>query len=110
MRAVAVASMRFALDHRAHFEVMWCPDLLDPDDPALAAAGDATFAQLTAGVAAAQAEAWAAEADPRTAAYLAWSTVHGLAVLWTNGPLRQEEARPFVKVAQADADLLAAAL
>src|SRR5918995_6548050 len=34
---VGVAYVRFAVDHRAHFEVMFRPDLYHPDDPAVAA-------------------------------------------------------------------------
>jgi hypothetical protein len=35
---VGVAYVRFAVAHRAHFEVMFRPDLYHPDDPDLAAA------------------------------------------------------------------------
>ena len=34
---VGVAYARFAVDHRAHFEVMFRPDLYHPDDPAVRA-------------------------------------------------------------------------
>jgi AcrR family transcriptional regulator len=54
-----------ALDHPAHVAFMWQRDLLPPDDPALAAASDATFALLLTGVRDVQAEGWAAGADPR---------------------------------------------
>ena len=35
---VGVAYVRFAVDHRAHFEVMFHPDLYHPDDPEVATA------------------------------------------------------------------------
>ncbi len=108
LRAVGVAYLRFALAHRAHFEVMWRDDLLDGDSTPLAEAGDATFAHLAEGVRAAQAEGWAAGADSHDAACLAWSTVHGLAALWLAGPLRSLDGRPFDEVADAVADLLTA--
>ena len=102
--------MRFAMTHRAHFEVMWRNDLLRREDPALHAAADATFDQLIAGVRAAQADGWAAGADERSVAYLAWAAVHGLAVLWLNGPLPNLDGRPFNEVASAVATLLNQAL
>jgi hypothetical protein len=39
-------------------------------------------------------------------AYLAWSAVHGLAVLWLNGPLQGLDDRPFDEVAGAVGALL----
>jgi AcrR family transcriptional regulator len=95
----------FALAHPAHFAVMWQRDLLHGDDPALAAAGDATFALLLGGVREVQAEGGAPGADPEIVAYLAWSTVHGLAALWLGGPL-QQAGRPFAELAGEVATLL----
>jgi AcrR family transcriptional regulator len=95
----------FALAHPAHFAVMWQRDLLHGDDPALAAAGDATFALLLGGVREVQAEGGAPGAAPETVAYLAWSTVHGLAALWLGGPL-QQAGRPFDELAGEVASLL----
>ena len=74
---VGVAYVRFAVDHRAYFEVMYRPELYRSGDPgvveARAAAArllygsdDPTPAELAEGVA-------------------AWSLVHGLATLWLNG-------------------------
>lgn len=110
LQAAGTAYMLFATAHRAHFAVMWRNDLLHGDDPRLAAAGDATLQQLVGGVHAAQAEGWAAGADPRTVAYLAWSTIHGLAALWLGGPLQDQDDRPFEQVADSVSVLLAAAL
>jgi len=95
----------FALAHPAHFAVMWQRDLLHGDDPTLAAAGDATFALLLGGVREVQAEGGAPGAAPETVAYLAWSTVHGLAALWLGGPL-QRAGRPFDELAGEVATLL----
>ena len=104
--ATGQAYLRFALAHRSHFEVMWRSDLCRRDEPALQAAADATFDQLVDAVRAAQADGWAAGADERSVAYLAWSAVHGLAVLWLNGPLQGLDDRSFDEVASAVGTLL----
>ena len=87
-RELGVAYVRFAVEHRAYFEVMFRPDLYRNEDPELAEArkeaaallytplgrlssGDPSFDTLRAGVA-------------------AWSLVHGLATLYLNGALPPE--------------------
>lgn len=72
---MGVAYVRFALAHPAHFRVMFDSDLLNPDDPDLAAARTATREQLRAGVA----------GLPDTAALAAWSLAHGFATLRLDG-------------------------
>jgi AcrR family transcriptional regulator len=109
LAAAGRAYTSFAVGHPAYFEVMWQRDLLHPDDPKLAAAGDATFALLLDGVRDAQAEGWAAGTDPHTVAYLAWSVVHGLAALWLGGSLQRAQ-RPFDEIAGGVSALLGAAL
>jgi AcrR family transcriptional regulator len=109
LAAAGRAYVSFAVGHRAHFEVMWQRDLLHQDDPELAAAGDATFALLLGGVRDAQAQGWAAGADPHTVAYLAWSVVHGLAALWLGGSLQRAQ-RPFDEIAGEVRALLGSAL
>jgi AcrR family transcriptional regulator len=76
---VGVAYVRFAVTHRAHFEVMFQPALLRADDPALQDAKRRTAALLYG----------TAEADEQqiVAGVAAWSLVHGLATLWLNGNL-----------------------
>jgi AcrR family transcriptional regulator len=76
---VGVAYVRFAADHRAHFEVMFQPALYHGDDRALQDARRATAALLyrTAD----------ADEDQVVAGVAAWSLVHGLATLWLNGNL-----------------------
>jgi AcrR family transcriptional regulator len=109
LRAAGRAYTGFAVAHPAHFAVMWRRDLLHRDDPALAAAGQATFELLLAGVGDVQAQGWAAGADPRTVAYLAWSVVHGLAALWLGGAL-DDDQRPFDEIAGEVAALLGRSL
>ena len=74
---VGVAYVRFAVSHRAHFEVMYRPELYRPDDPEVreARAGAAALLYGTASPDTSQLAAGAA----------AWSLVHGVATLWLNG-------------------------
>src|SRR5918996_3804673 len=46
---VGVAYVRFAVEHRAHFEVMFRPDLYHPDDPAVLAAREHASEALSRG-------------------------------------------------------------
>ncbi|HEX5302527.1 MAG TPA: TetR/AcrR family transcriptional regulator [Streptosporangiaceae bacterium] len=76
---VGVAYVRFAVTHRAHFEVMYRPELYHRDDAELGRAREAA-ATLLYGT---------GEITPERMAYgvAAWSIVHGLATLWLNGNL-----------------------
>ncbi|WP_242889634.1 TetR/AcrR family transcriptional regulator [Actinomadura litoris] len=97
---VGLAYVRFAVDHRAHFEVMFRPELYRADDPEVNAARRRADEILRHGVravtpAAAPGETHrpdeahkAGEAgvdDDRTAALAAWCIVHGFAELWLSG-------------------------
>src|SRR5262245_12858085 len=77
---VGVAYVRFAVEHPAHFAVMFRPELLRDGDPALAAGRARAWAVLAGGVGTA-----APEADALRAAVGAWSLVHGLATLYLAG-------------------------
>jgi AcrR family transcriptional regulator len=76
---VGVAYVRFAVTHRAHFEVMYRPELYHRDDAELGRARGAA-ATLLYGT---------GEITRERMAYgvAAWSMVHGLATLWLNGNL-----------------------
>jgi AcrR family transcriptional regulator len=76
---VGVAYVKFAVDHRAYFEVMYRPELYRPEDPDLRAA-KATTAVLLYGTE-------EADAQQIEAGVAAWAIVHGLATLWLNGSL-----------------------
>jgi AcrR family transcriptional regulator len=80
---VGVAYVRFAVEERPYFDVMFRPDLYDPDDPELVAARWASGAALY-GPAATVSEA------PVEAGIAAWSLVHGLATLGLAGNLPPE--------------------
>ena len=77
---VGIAYARFAVTHRAHFEVMFRPELYRADDPALAQARDAARSLLYPPAA----EAADGGGDDLRAAVAAWSLVHGLVTLWLN--------------------------
>jgi AcrR family transcriptional regulator len=78
---VGVAYVRFAVTHRAHFEVMFRPELYRPDDPDLVRAREAARSLLYPPAAAV---ANNPDGDQVRAAVAAWSLVHGLATLWLN--------------------------
>jgi hypothetical protein len=77
-----VAYVRFAVTHRAHFEVMFRPELYRTDDPELVRARDAARALLYPP--AAEAANSPDGRDDVRAGVAAWSLVHGLATLWLN--------------------------
>ena len=79
---LGVAYVGFAVTHRAHFEVMFRPELYHPDDPELVRARDAARALLYPPAAEA-ANSPDGRGDVR-AGVAAWSLVHGLATLWLN--------------------------
>jgi AcrR family transcriptional regulator len=78
---VGVAYVGFAVTHRAHFEVMFRPELYRTDDPDLVRARDVARSLLYPPAAEA---ADSPDGDEVRAAVAAWSLVHGLATLWLN--------------------------
>jgi AcrR family transcriptional regulator len=84
---IGVAYVRFAVDHRAHFDVMFRPDLYAVDDAELLAAQGRATAALAAGVATLPAELAPAGREAFLAGLSAWSIVHGFATLWLSGAL-----------------------
>lgn len=82
---VGVAYVRFAVEHKPYFEVMFQPDLYHADDPELLEARSAARATLYGPV---QPNAERdADFDTLKAGVAAWSLAHGLATLWINGNL-----------------------
>ena len=106
---LGVAYVRFATAHRAHFEVMWRPDLYHADDPALVAARGRSGDALYAG--AADLPDGAGAADVREAGLAAWSLAHGFATLWLSDALPDmpempdELARAVLRQLTSDAAL-----
>jgi AcrR family transcriptional regulator len=92
MPVVGRAYVRFALAHRAHFEVMFRPELYRPDDPDVTEARDAaadvifrTVRQVL-GPGAAEEDVWGGVAA-------AWSFTHGFATLWLDRNFYEELGR-----------------
>jgi AcrR family transcriptional regulator len=79
---VGVAYVRFAVTHRAHFEVMFRPELYRTDDPELVRAREQARALLYPP--AAEAANTPDSGGDMRAGVAAWSLVHGLATLWLN--------------------------
>lgn len=80
---VGVAYVRFAVDHRAYFEVMFRPELYRTDDPEVGAARARADDILVRG-----ARPYApSRSDDHTMAIAAWSIAHGFAGLWLSGAL-----------------------
>ncbi|GAA5192868.1 TetR/AcrR family transcriptional regulator [Rugosimonospora acidiphila] len=80
-----LAYIRFAVEHRGHFEVMFQPDLYRNDDPDVVAARERAGRALTDALAALPEPPTAKEG--RAARLAAWSIVHGFAGLWIGGVL-----------------------
>ncbi|CAM5731574.1 TetR family transcriptional regulator OS=Streptomyces tendae OX=1932 GN=GUR47_24730 PE=4 SV=1 [Streptomyces tendae] len=74
LRDLGVRYVRFAAAHPAHFQVMFRPELLRPDDPDLLAARERTRSLLRAAV-----EGY--DDDPVVGFMAAWSMAHGFATL-----------------------------
>ena len=81
----AAGYVRFALNHKAHFEVMFRPDLYRADDPELIAARDASFDVLYRAVENGLPPDQIGELLPTSVA--AWSALHGFATLFLYGNL-----------------------
>lgn len=105
-----IAYIRFALEHRAHFEVMFRPELYRADDAALAGARQAA-ADVLFGVVrrilgdASEEEVWGG-------VVAAWSFTHGFATLSLNtnfAPERSDDVEATVRQAGATVARLVAA-
>src|SRR5437764_8038285 len=101
---VGVAYVRFALEHRPYFEVMFRPELYHADDPALVAARQASGALLYGPVRPlAERDP---DFDPLRAGVAAWSLVHGLATLYLDGALPPQLGDDPEEIARAVAAYL----
>jgi AcrR family transcriptional regulator len=76
---IGVAYVRFAVTHRAHFEVMFRPELYHRDAEELLAAKAVTAALLY--------QADQVSDEELRSGIAAWAIVHGIATLWLNGNL-----------------------
>lgn len=93
LEAAGAAYVRFSVNNPGYFRVMWRNELLDQNHPRLDDAGRAAFAALTTAVQTAQSQGWALGRQAADVAALAWASVHGLAQLHLDGPLRDMDGR-----------------
>ena len=89
-----VAYVQFALEHPAHFQIMFTPTLLDEGNDALAAARSATFNELRIGVDSVPDPR--AKEDAAAAVVAAWGMAHGIATLALSGNLDASDLRSFI--------------
>jgi AcrR family transcriptional regulator len=102
-----VAYIRFALTHRAHYAVMFRPDLYRADDAAVVAVRDAAAGVLLEGVR--DALGSPREEDVVGGAVAIWSFTHGFATLALNGNFDADDPDAAVRqVAAAIARLVEA--
>lgn len=90
LRGLGLGYLRFALAHRGHFRLMFRPELKGSLPKEKQAVARETFDLLRAGIDRCQREGTLAEGDPQALVLLAWSAVHGAAVLWNDGALGRE--------------------
>ena len=93
---VGVAYVEFAVSHPGHFAVMYAPDVLDLEQPALAEARTRTFTALLSGASGRSADDAVNADNAAAAATAAWSLVHGLAILILSGSLDASGLRAAV--------------
>jgi AcrR family transcriptional regulator len=74
-----IAYVRFGIEQRAHFTVMFRPDLYRADDPDVLRARERASAALRRGT-----------RGDRLTGIAAWSLAHGFATLWNTGNLPPE--------------------
>jgi AcrR family transcriptional regulator len=86
---VGLAYVRFAVDHPAHFQVMFQPTLYRAADPAVEAAKARTSSALYGSAATVRSGHSAAQVG-----LAGWCLMHGLATLWLAGNLEPITADP----------------
>lgn len=87
-RQFGVAYVVYAVEHPAHFRVMYGAEV-DSDEGPLAEAKAEKLGMLIAGVEACQRAGVFPPGPPERLAVVAWSLVHGLATLWVDGVLQR---------------------
>jgi AcrR family transcriptional regulator len=92
IRALGLAYVRYARDDPERFTLLWRPELREGADlEQVEAAGERSYQPLVQVLERARASGSVAEDVPlEEQALAAWSTVHGLAMLLIDGPLRIE--------------------
>ncbi|MES9971980.1 MAG: TetR/AcrR family transcriptional regulator [Candidatus Thiodiazotropha sp.] len=91
LQAVCMAYVRFALTKPAFFRAMWREEMIYSRDSDYLAATDRLAGYLQEGFVKTIADEDPSEFSPQE--LLAWSTVHGLACLFVDGPVAREQDR-----------------
>lgn len=98
-----VAYVRFAVTHKAHFEVMFRPDTYHRDDPEVVAARQRARRALVDGV---QTKTTRTGREGELTGVAAWSLVHGFATLWLTGALPESLGEDLTSSARDVARIL----
>jgi AcrR family transcriptional regulator len=93
LQAIAMAYVRFALEHPAEYRVMFGGEMaaLAASRRDLATARDDVFALLRGGIATLQEQGLVRDGDTRAIALTAWALVHGLVMLALDGQMSGPE-------------------
>jgi AcrR family transcriptional regulator len=100
LEAMAIALVRFAARHPAHYRLMSGPAVRGRDHPGLRQAALAAWGLLTATLTECQRAGRIRPGDPAALAFVLWSLVHGLSTL-----LVDEQLPPPVRQAWGPAEL-----
>ncbi|MEL6384596.1 MAG: TetR/AcrR family transcriptional regulator [Cyanobacteria bacterium J06626_18] len=96
-----VAYVKFAISHPAHYRVMFGAFQPDNSDyPSLNAAGGEAFAVLSDAIAREQATGKVKAGDTQRLSWVAWSLVHGLAMLLIEGQLPLSDEQEIVALTE----------
>jgi len=85
LRAMGAGYVRFAVQHPAHFRVMFVKIVDMTQYPSLHACADRSFTALLEATLEGQKAGLVRKGDAAELALLMWSAVHGLATLWISG-------------------------
>lgn len=100
LQASGVAYVQFAIDRSSHYRVMFGAFRANnPDHPALTKAGQAALAVLVNVIVVGQTAGVVSLGDPRQLAWVAWSLVHGLAMLLIDNQLPISDETAIASIA-----------
>jgi AcrR family transcriptional regulator len=105
LQAIALAYVRFGLEHPDEYRVMFGAELAAAPAPE-GSARQAVFALLRGGIAALQEQKLVREGDPDSMALTAWSLVHGLVMLVLDGQLSGKKAPSAEDLTRSATELL----
>lgn len=88
LAAAGRAYVLVAVDNPGLFALMFRPDRLDGANRRFREDSSAAFERLVDHVRAAQRDGWRTDRDTRLLSGIVWSSVHGLATLWSQGAIQ----------------------